>query len=522
MTRRAAILVLFAGCAVPEVGEHASRPHRPNVLFVLTDDHATAALGAYGSSFARTPHLDRLAAEGVLFENAFCTNAICAPSRAVFLTGRHSAQNGVRTNGDVFDASQPTFPAALRAAGYQTALFGKWHLKSDPGGFDHWEVLPGQGHYYAPDFESAAGSRRIPGYVTDVVTDLALEWLHTERDPARPFLLMVQHKAPHRSWMPGPEHLDLYDDVEIPEPPTLFDDYATRSDAARLQEMEIDRHMYLEYDLKVPPLDPDVGRTGPDRWAQGLLERMSPEERAAWEAAFAEENDAFRSARLTGDELVRWKYQRYLKNYLRCIASVDDNVGRLLAWLDEQGLAEDTVVVYASDQGFFLGEHGWYDKRFAYEPALRLPLIVSWPGVTPAGSRARELVQNLDLAATMTELAGAEPLPGDEGASLVPLLRGESPEAWRDAIDYEYYEVGIHAVEPHVAVRTARHKLIHFHRIDQWELYDLETDPQELRNRFDDPAMADVRVELIERLERRRAALSGSRLAPGGQNSDDR
>jgi arylsulfatase A-like enzyme len=505
-----AVALLGLVSAAPQ---DAAETRRPNILFLFTDDHSPAAIGAYGSKINETPHLDRLASEGMVFDRMFCTNSICAPSRAVILTGKHSAANGVRDNGDRFDGGQTTFPKLLQDAGYSTAMVGKWHLKTDPTGFDYWEVLPGQGQYYNPDFRTKDGRVRHEGYVTDVTTDLALEWLENGRDKEKPFLLMCQQKAPHRTWMPGPDHLDLYDDVTIPEPATLFDDYATRSDGARLQEMEIDRHMYLAYDLKVPP-EPGAELVGPDRWAQGLLDRMTPEQRAAWDAAFADENRAFREAGLEGRELVRWKYQRYIKNYLRCIASVDDNVGRVLDYLDANGLAENTIVVYSSDQGFYLGEHGWYDKRWMYEPSLRMPFLVRWPGVAKPGTRDAHLAQNVDFAPTFLAAAGVS-VPSDmHGRDLAPLLRGDKAPDWRDEVYYEYFEVGIHAVEPHRGVRTATHKLMHLHRIDQWELYELDTDPDELNNRYDDPALAEVRADLTARLERLRKRYGEPPAAP--------
>ena len=511
-----ALLILLAGlaCPAPATEESAAPAGPPNILFIFTDDHSTAAIGAYGSRINETPQLDRLAREGMVFDRLFCTNSICAPSRAVILSGKHSPANGVLDNGQRFDGAQTTFPKLLQEAGYSTAMIGKWHLKTDPTGFDHWEILPGQGDYYNPDFRSAAGKQRYEGYVTDLTTDFALEWLEEGRDPEKPFLLMCQQKAPHRSWMPGPKHLDKYDGETIPEPATLFDDYATRSDAARMQEMEIDRHMYLYYDLKVPPLDPEAELSGPDKWAAGPLERMNAEQRARFEAAFADENAAFHAAQLEGRELVRWKYQRYIKNYLRCIASVDDNVGRLLDYLEDEGLAENTVVVYCSDQGFYLGEHGWYDKRWMYEPSLRMPFIVRWPGVVEPGTRDAHLAQNVDFAQTFLEAAGVAAPAEMQGRSLLPLLRGEDPADWRDEIYYEYFEVGIHAVEPHRGVRTARYKLMHIHTLDQWELYDLETDPDELRNRYADPELAAVREDLTQRLERLRQ-LYGAAPADG-------
>ncbi|MEE2719135.1 MAG: sulfatase [Planctomycetota bacterium] len=496
------ILILLAAMS-PATASAEPADGRPNILFIYTDDHSAAAVGCYGSRINETPHLDRIAREGMRFDNAFCTNGICAPCRAVVLTGTHSHVNGLMDNGDVFDGSQPTFPRLLRDGGYHTALVGKWHLKSDPTGFDHWAVLPGQGHYYNPDFITPEGTVRDEGYVTDLVTDRSIDWLEQDWDREKPFLLMCQHKAPHRSWMPGPDHLDLYDGVEIPEPPTLFDDYATRASPAREQEMEIDRHMYIHYDLKVVPTEEEAANLrGADRWIRGMRERMTPGQLAAWDAAFADRNEAFRAAKLEGRDLVRWKYQRYIKNYLRCIASVDDNVGRLLAWLDEQGLADDTIVVYSSDQGFFLGEHGWYDKRFMYEPSLRTPLLVRWPGTVPAGGSEDALVQNLDLAQTFLEVAGVEAPDRMQGASLVPLLSGPTPDSWRDSIYYEYFEQGIHNVHPHRGVRTDRWKLIEYPGTGEWELFDLQEDPDEVRNLAGEPQHESTRRRLEDELRR--------------------
>ncbi len=474
----------------------------PNIIFVFTDDHATQAVGAYGGRLAGldpTPNIDRLAREGMRFDNAFVTNGICAPSRAVILTGKHSHLNGVLTNAERFDSSQVTFPQLLREAGYQTALVGKWHLKSDPVGFDYWEVLPGQGQYYNPDFRTPAGVVRDTGYATDIITDKALAWLDS-RDPSKPFLLMYQHKAPHREWSPGPAHLTLYDDVEIPEPPTLFDNWEGRTSAAQTQEMTIARHMHYGYDLKLWPntVEPDDPW---NEWVEGRRERMTAEQVAEWDAAYGPKSEAFRSANPTGDDLVRWKYRRYMQDYLGAIASVDDNLGRLLAYLDEAGLAENTVIIYASDQGFFLGEHGWYDKRWMYEESLRMPLIVRWPGVVPSGSSNDALVQNLDLAQTFLGLAGVAAPSDMQGRSLTPLLHGEQPSDWRDAIYYHYYEFpGVHAVQRHYGVRTDRYKLIHYYLIDEWELFDLVEDPDELRSVYDDPEYGEVQAALAARL----------------------
>ncbi|MEZ5976243.1 MAG: sulfatase, partial [Planctomycetota bacterium] len=462
-----------------------------------------------------TPNIDRLAEQGLRFDRAFCTNSICAPARAVVLTGKHSHLNGVRDNEDRFDPASRTFPKLLQAAGYRTALFGKWHLKSHPTGFDEWQVLDGQGQYYQPEFfrpDGAGGVEKVryDGHATEVTTRLAIDWLEARAGggdgDSQPFLLMLQHKAPHRNWMPAPSELGLFAEGDLPEPATLFDDYAGRATGARDQEMTIARHMYLDYDLQLPG-DPALA-TGPDRWAAGLRDRMAPDERAAWDAFFDPRNAGVRARidtnELAGQDLVRWKYQRYLKNYLRCIAGVDRSVGEVLEWLEAHGLAENTLVIYTSDQGFYLGEHGWYDKRWMYEPSLRFPLVMRWPAAIEPGRSDGHLVQNLDFAPTLLEVCGAE-VPGDmQGQSLVPLLRGEPGIPWRDAIYYEYFEVGIHNVPPHYGVRTDRYKLIHYPGLDAWELFDLKRDPDELRSRYGETGYAKIQGELVERLQRLR------------------
>jgi len=473
---------------------------RPNIIFIFTDDHAPHAVGAYGSVINTTPHIDELAQEGMRFKNAFVTNSICAPSRAVLLTGKHSHINGQLTNNQRFDGGQQTFPKLLRQAGYTTALIGKWHLQSDPTGFDHWDILPGQGHYYNPDFINKDGRYQVTGYVTDIITDKVIDWIRDGRDGDKPFMLMYHHKAPHREWEPGPDHLTLYDDVEIPEPDTLFDDYEGRSPAAGMQEMTIAKHLY-NVDLKLPPGPGDKGRDQNTR--SRTYERMNEEQRAAWDAAYGPKNKAFLEANLEGRELVRWKYQRYIKDYLRTIASVDDNLGRLQEFLKENGLANNTIVIYASDQGFYLGDKGWYDKRWIYEESLRFPFIVKWPGVVDAGSLSDKLVSNLDLAPTFLEMAGAE-VPADmQGRSLVRLLKGEEEADWRESVYYHYYEFpGIHAVQRHYGVRNDRYKLAHFYEIEAWELFDLEKDPKELTSVYDDLAYAEVRQAMMKELRR--------------------
>jgi arylsulfatase A-like enzyme len=379
-------------------------------------------------------------------------------------------------------------------------MIGKWHLKSEPVGFDYWKVLPGQGHYYNPDFRTPEGMKRIQGYVTDIITDLSIEWLESGRDPSKPFMLMSQHKAPHRAWLPGPQHLTLFDGVVIPEPETLFDDYSGRASGAASQEMEIGKHLDLGTDLKVRP--DSNSETSVKRW-ENVFGRMTPEQRESFNGAYQAENDAFLATNLQGDDLVRWKYQRYLRDYLRCIASVDDNIGRLLDYLDTSGLAENTVVMYSSDQGFYLGEHGWFDKRWMYEESLHMPFIVRWPGVIAPGSKNTRLVQNLDFAETFLDIAGVA-IPSDmQGKSLVPLLEGQAAEDWRESIYYHYYEYpAVHMVQKHIGVRTDRHKLIYYYELGEWELFDLETDPHELNSVYENSEYSSTVEELKRELKR--------------------
>jgi arylsulfatase A-like enzyme len=475
----------------------SSAKKRPNILFIFTDDHAYQAISAYGSNRNKTPNIDRIANEGILFTNCCVTNSICAPSRAVIQTGKHSHLNGVQDNRQEFDTSQQTFPKLLKSAGYETAMVGKWHLKAEPTYFDYWEVLPGQGHYYNPDFRTVNGLVRYEGYVTDIVTDKGLDWLQNKRDPEKPFMLMLQHKAPHREWSPNLKDINLYDDVEMPEPETLFDDYAGRGTAARLQEMEINRHMTLSKDLKVHGMDDT------QELERRINKRMTPDQLVAWNKGYAAKNEAFLQANLKGKDLVRWKYQRYIKDYLRCIHSVDENIGRVLDYLDESGLADNTVVIYSSDQGFYLGEHGWFDKRFMYEESFKTPLIARWPGVTTAGTRSDALVSNLDFAETFLDIAGVE-IPDDmQGLSLAPLLKGKQPADWRTSVYYHYYEYpAVHMVNKHEGVFDGRFKLMHFYELDEWELYDLQNDPRELKSVYADANYADDVKRLTDELEK--------------------
>jgi arylsulfatase A-like enzyme len=505
----AVVLAMVGSTAAGETkAETAAK--RPNILFVFCDDHAYQAISAYQSVSAyglklnNTPNIDRLAREGMRFDNCYVTNSICGPSRAVIQTGKYSHLNGFCCNGNRFNGDQQTFPKLLQKAGYQTAIVGKWHLATEPQGYDYSEILIGQGPYYNPPMIRNGERVSHEGYTTNIITDLALDWLKNQRDSNRPFMLMYQHKAPHRNWQPGPDWLTKYDDVTIPEPDTLFDDYQGRGTAAKTQDMSIAKTMNAS-DLKLTP-----------------PRNLMPEQAAAWNKAYGPKNEAFEKADLQGEDLVRWKYQRYMKDYLRCIAAVDDNLGRVLKYLDDSGLADNTVVVYSSDQGFYVGEHNWFDKRWIYEESLRTPLIVRWPGVVSPRSTNQDIVSNVDFAETFLDLAGVE-VPADmQGRSLVPLLQGRTPTDWRKTFYYHYYEYpAVHSVRRHYGVADGRYKLIHFYPnhwdpapIDEWELYDLKSDPKELKSVYDDPEYADVQRHLAAELVRLRRELNVPDLDP--------
>ena len=469
-TRREFLKIIGAGSAAIALegcggafAESAEQSRRPNIIFIMTDDHASHAMSCYGSRINKTPNLDRIANKGMRFENCFCTNSICAPSRAVILTGKYSHINGkIDNSGQPFDGSQQTFPKLLQKAGYQTAMIGKWHLRSAPTGFDYWNVLPGQGAYHNPDMIEMGERKKYTGYVTDIITDHCINWLKS-RNADKPFCLMYHHKAPHRNWQPDEKHAHMYKGVDIPLPKTFDDDYSTRSQAASQQEMTIEKHFMVPSDTKVEP-------------PEGLK----------------------------GPELKKWKYQRYMEDYLACVASVDDNVGRLLGYLDKTGLSKNTIVFYTSDQGFYLGDHGWYDKRFMYEHSLRMPLLVRYPGKIKSRSVTKQMVLNLDFAPTFLDLAGVEKPADIQGESFVPILKGKKPSNWRKSMYYHYYEYpGWHAVKRHYGVRTERYKLIHFYYdIDAWELFDLKKDPDELNNVYNDPAYADILKKLKAELSR--------------------
>ena len=492
---------------------------RPNILFLFSDDHALNAISAYGGPLkdvAPTPNLDRIAKEGAVFTRSYCANSICGPSRACIMTGKHSHVNGFPDNDfSRFDGSQTTFPKLLQKAGYQTSIIGKWHLVSQPTGFDHWEILPGQGNYYNPEFITAAGSKREPGYCTDLITDKALAWLETGRDKSKPFVLMCQHKAPHRNWAPAPRHLGLFKDVTIPEPKSLFDDYAGRSASLKEQQMTIAKDFHWGHDMKFngKPQFPEHFLGG---IPNGEYARMDDEQKKAWDAAYEPENQAFisgmKASPLSAADVTRWKYQRYLKDYLRTIRAVDENVGRMLDYLEKSGLAKNTLVIYSSDQGFYLGEHGWYDKRWMFEESLAMPFLARWPGVVKPGTRNEALIQNIDYAPTFLEIAGV-PIPATvQGKSLVPVLKGETPADWRKAIYYFYSGENTHNVAAHDGVRTDRYKLMFFPKTKEWNLFDLEKDPQEMKSVHGDPAYATVLAEMKKTYDEKRAEY---RMNPG-------
>lgn len=493
---------------VAQAQDHA-REQRPNIVFLFADDHALRAIGAYGSGLNQTPNIDRIADGGALFTHSFCADSICCPSRAAILTGKHGHINGIVGNWEKWNPNQFVFSRALQKVGYQTALVGKWHLKGLPGdAFDHWQILSGnggQGSYYNPDFVAKDGSEtQIEGYSADVITNLALDWLK-ERDKDKPFLLMCQFKAPHIHRVPPPRHMNMYDGVTLPVPPTLFDDYHSRNSYAAHTQMAI--RIMPEMLLNIIPLEGEPIDLSQQRLA--WYKRMTPEQRAAYHKAYDPENRAYRelkaSGELTGKTQEHYWYQRFMKDYLGCVAAVDDNVGRVLDYLDEQGLADNTVVIYSSDQGFFTGEHQWAEKRWMYEESLSMPFIIRWPGHIKPGSRIEAMIQNIDYAPTFLELAGA-PIPADvQGCSLVPLFSGQTPADWRKSIYYNYDDGNSYNLPTIEGVRTERYKLINYYKPRQeWELFDLKTDPLELDNVYDDPAYADIRKTLKQELARLR------------------
>lgn len=502
-------LGLLAACALT-----ASAANRPNVLFIFSDDHSWQTISAYGDSrhLVETPNIDRLAKEGMRFDRCLVSNSICGPCRAVVMTGKYSHLNGFYNNSNSrFDGSQQTMPKLLQAGGYQTAIIGKWHLGSDPTGFDYWHILPGQGQYYNPPMIDNGQKVKHEGYVTEVVTGLAIDWLK-KRDKSKPFLMMCQHKAPHREWEPNLKYLDSDHGRKYPEPETLFDDYAGRGLAEHDQDMTIEKTMNAKDNKLTPPAT------------------LTPEQLKVWNAYYEPRNAEFAAANLQGKDLVRWKYQRYLHDYTAVIRSVDESVGQLLKFLDDEGLSQNTIVIYSSDQGFYMGEHGWFDKRWIFEESLRTPLLIRWPGVTQPGSVEKHIVSNVDFAETFLDAAGLPTPPDMQGRSLVPVLKGQVPSDWRTSFYYHYYEYPRpHHVRPHYGVVTDRYKLVHFYTpdLDNWELFDLQSDPHELRSIYGNPESAKIQVDLHQEVERLRKELkvpdpdppgaSGGRI--GGQQN---
>ena len=481
------ISFLFLSCSPEQVT-------KPNIIFIMSDDHAEKAISAYSRKLIQTPNIDRIAKEGMLFENSYVTNSICAPSRATMLTGKYSSLNGLRDNRDAFDGSQQTFIKLLKANGYQTSIIGKWHLKTKPTGFDNWRILTGQGSYYNPRFWENGDTNKYIGYTTNLITDFAIEELEN-RDKKKPFVMLIHHKAPHRNWMPHPKYFDVFDSVDILLPETFYDDYKTRKPASEA-DMRIN-DMYLSFDLKLTKgnYKNETGTGGNATFAKNAgknwmntLNNLTEEQRNAWNTYYNKVNIDFKKQKLSGDKLLRWKYKRYMHDYLSCILSVDESVGKILKYLDDHDLAENTIVVYTSDQGFYLGEHGWYDKRWMYEESFRTPLLIRYPKKVAPNSVSNNFVMNVDYAPTFLDYAGVD-IPSDiQGESLKPILEGNNPTRWRKSMYYHYYEYphGWHKVHKHYGIRTERYKLIYFYGIDTWELFDLERDPNELNNIYEE------------------------------------
>lgn len=494
----------LAAAGLASCGNGGDKPSRPNILFIMTDDHTTQAMSCYGGNLLHTPNMDRIAREGMRFDNFYAVNALSGPSRACILTGKFSHENGFTDNACVFNGDQQTFPKLLRNAGYETAIVGKWHLISEPQGFDFWSVLSGQeeqGDYYDPQFEQMGGEITEKGYVTEIITRKAKDYLEN-RDRSKPFCLMMHHKAPHRNWMPAPRNLGIFNDTVFPEPDNLFDDYSGRGRAAAEQDMSLEKTFTEDWDLKL--LTREEMEANPDNRLAKVYFRMPEEVRAKWDSVYAPRIAEYRSGTLKGRELVKWKYQQYMRDYLATVLSVDQSIGEILDYLEETGELDNTIVVYTSDQGFFLGEHGWFDKRFMYEECQRMPVVVRYPAAIKAGSVSSALAMNVDFASTFLDFAGAE-IPEDiQGRSLRPVMEdeGRTPEDWREAVYYHYYEYPAeHSVKRHYGIRTDRFKLIHFYNdVDEWELYDMEADPKEMCNVYDSPEYADVRVSLHELL----------------------
>lgn len=500
---KAYIIILVAFIASCQSTQEQKADNPPNILFIMSDDHAYQAISAYSDHLIQTPNIDRLAAEGMKFTNACVTNSICAPSRATILTGKHNHINGKIDNRMPFDTTQVTFPQIFQDNGYETAMFGKLHFGNNPKGVDEFMILPGQGNYINPRFITPGGDTTITGYVTDIITDLTLGWLQEKRDPEKPFMMMYLHKAPHRPWWPRPDKFKEFTQKSFPEPTSLFDNYENRGSAAKTAEMNLLNHMMYSHDSKIyPELIEEMGEKAlpvvPEfrNSFYGPYNRANEAQKALYKPILDSINDWFRTnwPGMTDEEKMKWKYQRYMQDYLACISSVDDNVGRVLDYLEESGLAENTIVVYTSDQGFYLGEHGWFDKRFIYDESFKTPLLVRWPGKVAPGSVSTEMVQNLDFAQTLLAAANIDAPSDMQGESILPLLTGNTEQWTRDAVYYHYYEYpAVHMVKRHYGIVTEEYKLAHFYYdVDEWELYDRLKDPNEMNNVYDDPSYHEV------------------------------
>ena len=500
----------------------SKKDERPNILFIMSDDHAYQAISSYSDKLINTPNIDRIANDGILFSNACVTNSICAPSRAVILTGKHSHLNGKVDNGFPFDTTQVTFPQLFQKAGYQTAMFGKLHFGNNPKGVDDFYILPGQGSYINPKFLGKEKDTIIQGYVTDVITDLTLNWFREKRDKEKPFLMMYLHKAPHRPWWPSPEKFAEFYEKEFPEPETLFDDYKGRGSAAKSAEMNILTHMQYMHDSKIRPstleemgeVNPEIVyyridgteyRPGPGGFLVPF-NRGNPDQIAKYNVTLDKINNDFKEnwPMMNDKEKMQWKFQRYMQDYSATISSIDDNVGRVLDYLEENDLEDNTLVVYTSDQGFYLGEHGWYDKRFIYDESFKTPLLIKWPNKIKPGITNDEMVQNLDFAQTFLEVAGISSPDDMQGESLMPLLTGEEDRWTREEVYYHYYEYpSVHMVKRHYGIVNKEFKLVRFYYdVDEWELYDRLNDPNEMNNVYNDPnyseVVKDLKIKLAE------------------------
>ena len=525
------ILFLFFSLLAFSCAEKSeTKASRPNILFIMSDDHAYQAISAYDDKLIRTPNIDRIANEGMLFTNACVTNSICAPSRAVILTGKHSHLNGKIDNKAKFDDTQITFPQLFKKAGYQTAMFGKLHFGNNPKGVDDFLILPGQGSYINPKFIGKDKDTIITGYVTDVITDLTIDWFKNKRDENKPFLMMYLHKAPHRAWWPSPEKFAEFYEKEFPEPKTLFDDYSGRGTSAKTAEMNILTHMQYMHDSKVRPstleemgkVEPEIVYVKGDGTLmrpneQGFYRpfgRANKEQKKKYDVTLDKISKDFKNnwPKMSNKEKMKWKYQRYMQDYLATISSVDDNVGRVLNYLDETGLDENTIVVYTSDQGFYLGEHGWFDKRFIYDESFKTPLMIKWPNVIKPGTTSEEMVQNLDFAQTFLEAAMIKAPNDMQGESLIPLFKGNSEKWNRNAVYYHYYEYpSVHMVKRHYGIVNKEFKLVRFYYdVDEWELYDRLNDPYEMNNVYDDPRYSEVVNKLKKELKELRVKYKDS------------